>query len=329
MQSKLKILILSLSTFYILELFFFKYYHNGLSLSDYSFFYFGNLLNILPFLLIVWGLIVKNRMGKFAIAELKFMLVISVLEILLLSLAFPLSQENYLSKIFLVTYSYSRILTLLFLLFSFALYSFKSFYLISSKPTFGKSWARVFFAILLLLGYAITLNIKTQKEAESSKHYREKFDVGVIMGAAVWRRTEPSPIFRGRIMKAVQLYREHLINKIQVTGGKSPGEIAEGRAAKIVLLKNGIPMKDILPEYKTKSTIEQIRFIKEQLITKGRKRVLVISDAFHLRRIFEMCDFFGIKVNGISSEYRLNWRKSFYFALRDSIALVLFWFFAI
>jgi uncharacterized SAM-binding protein YcdF (DUF218 family) len=85
-----------------------------------------------------------------------------------------------------------------------------------------------------------------------------------------------------------------------------------------------------LLEEVTSTTNEQIRYIKNNFARKQpSSKFLFISDAFHLTRVSEMADFYELNADVIPSKYELNFKKSLYYRFRDSIGLILFWFFAV
>ncbi len=155
-------------------------------------------------------------------------------------------------------------------------------------------------------------------------------NIGVVLGAAVWKHDQPSPIFKGRIEKANQLYRNKIIYKIQLCGSNAPGEVSEAKAALNYAIKLGINKLSVLVEEKTSTTAEQIKFIRDKLSSnRNFNEILIISDQFHLTRVIEMCKFFGVKAKGIQSDYHLNWEKLLYYRVRETAALINFWIFAL
>ncbi len=183
------------------------------------------------------------------------------------------------------------------------------------------------FSIIILLVMALLFNLTANYGKLNKKEGRN--GLGVVLGAAVWHNDQPSPIFKGRIEKAYQLYRDGEITKIQLTGSNAPGEMTEAKSAYNYLISMGMPKKGLRIEEKTTTTLEQIRYIRNHLSTDRRHKIILISDQFHLTRILAMCDFYGVDALGISSDYKLQWDKLLYYRIRESIALLLFWFFAI
>ena len=182
-----------------------------------------------------------------------------------------------------------------------------------------------FYAVVILLAFAFSAGGKKNPGSQNNK-----YDSAVVLGAAVWSHNKPSPLFESRIKKALELYNNGNTKYIQLTGGNAPGELSEAETAANYLLKRGVNKKDILVEEHTSTTSEQVRYIKENLlIRKDVKKIVIISDQFHIKRVLEICKFFKVKADGITSDYRLNWEKLLYYRLRESVALLLFWFFAI
>ncbi|MGE5439872.1 MAG: YdcF family protein, partial [Bacteroidota bacterium] len=187
----------------------------------------------------------------------------------------------------------------------------------------------LFVIFVLVIGAFIHEN---EYEDNSEKYFKDgsRADVAVILGAAVYSKNRPSPIFASRIGKANNLYNAGMVKKLLVTGGNAPGEMSEAEVAYKYLVRYGVDPENIWIERKTSSTSEQIEYIKENLIDKrGLKKIIIVSDQFHLKRAMEMCDFYNVKADGIASGLRLSLEKLFFYKFRDSLALLLFWLFAL
>ena len=158
----------------------------------------------------------------------------------------------------------------------------------------------------------------------------DKYQVGVVFGAAVWSQNRPSPILVSRLQKTIELYQAKKIARIQVTGANAPGEKSEAEVARLYLRNYGLPEPDIMLEDKTTSTTEQVRFIKTHLFEKyGKDEIAVISDSYHLPRINEIAKFYDLKLKTYGAEINLNIQHSFIYRLRESFALLNFWLFGI
>ena len=89
------------------------------------------------------------------------------------------------------------------------------------------------------------------------------------------------------------------------------------------------PSCNIILEKETTSTNEQIEYIREKLLLEENENVIVISDSYHLVRVLEISNFHNIKVQVVPSDLAHSFEQALYNNLRESLALTVFWFFAI
>jgi vancomycin permeability regulator SanA len=184
--------------------------------------------------------------------------------------------------------------------------------------------------LFLLLFFAfIFINVKKENiiKIKTSQNY---INVAVVLGAAVWSHNSPSPSLAARVEKAVELYKKGIVNKIQLTGGNAPGELSEAEVAYNYIKLTNINLPDVWIEGKTVSTSERIEYIKEQILIKRNiGEIIIVSDAYHLVRVGEICRFYNIKTEVSPSNLRLNFQSELYYKLKESVALIVFWFFAL
>lgn len=158
----------------------------------------------------------------------------------------------------------------------------------------------------------------------------KKSTLAIVLGAAVWSDNKPSPTLASRVDKAIELYKQSKVNKIQLTGGNAPGELSEAEVSLKYILGKGIDRNDVWIEKSTTSTIEQVRFVKNNLMNdKQINSVIVISDKYHLQRVREICSFYNVEADAAASDLKLKTDKIIFYQLRESIALLLFWLFAL
>jgi len=318
----------------LLLLFGAKYRNQNLPLSDFQIAYIGNIINLffVAVLLIEFILLTFRNKGKFSATNslpLKFLVVqsivlIAALTVVVLEIHLP---GGYLfgfpvAKIFLWLLFFSAQL-IQFIVISYCwLLLFRTESLLYLRTILNSIFIAVF-----LYGFVFLYAFGTFPVTEKNEPAGE---VGVVLGAAVWSKNVPSTILIERLNKARELYQKKKISKIQLTGGNAPGELSEAEAAFNYLIKFPIDPKDIWMEKNTTSTTEQIRFIKNDLIGKKKiMRIVIISDRFHLKRINEISKFYTIKVKLCGSNVTLNSKSLVYYKLREGMALINFWFFAI
>ncbi len=166
--------------------------------------------------------------------------------------------------------------------------------------------------------------------ADNNLNSKGNFLTGFILGSAVTKENTPGNSLKRRLDTGISLYTSGVIKIFFLTGGNSPGRLSEAEAGQAYLIRNEVPKDKIEFENKTTSTLEQLRFIKNHYKTKSEiQNLLVISDSFHLPRIKQMAGFFNINpaLKGVESNH--SFTQQFYTTSRESVALIIFWLFAI
>ncbi|MDQ3194606.1 MAG: YdcF family protein, partial [Bacteroidota bacterium] len=109
-----------------------------------------------------------------------------------------------------------------------------------------------------------------------------------------------------------------------------PNELTEGEVSKNVLLKYGVAPEDLILENSSGSTIEQVHFVRDNLYKVNNwKKIILISDNFHLMRAAEISEFNNMNADCISSDLELSAEGTISFCLKESFALLIFWMFGI
>ncbi len=317
----------------LLFTYFLKYKLNYLSFSEFSISNLGNIFNLILTLIVIAGLFANYILKKdLTVSNYYGILVLLIFQLALLTAVCIIFIFNIpLPKFYLWNYPSRKIMIAGLLIGSKIIHIYIIGLLWNYLFTKGifvhlKSFGVIVVTSSLLFIFAFVYHLLINSENNQNKHY----DAAVVLGAAVWSNNKPSPIFRGRIEKAFNLYKNNRFDKIQLTGGNAPGEISEAAAARNLLIELGADADDLWIEENTSTTSEQIRFIKRDLVKlKGIKKIVIISDDFHLQRVLEMCRFFNVDATGIYSDYKISWEKLFYYRFRDTIGLLLFWIFAI
>jgi uncharacterized SAM-binding protein YcdF (DUF218 family) len=182
--------------------------------------------------------------------------------------------------------------------------------------------------ILLLVVFFKVYTFKD--DAELYVDGERKADAGVILGAAVWGGNRPSPVLRERINKGFEIYDRKNVRILVLTGGGSPNEMTEGDVAKNELVKYGVDPKNLIVENSSNSTMEQLQYVRDLLFRDRKwKKIILISDNYHLFRCKQICSFNNISADAVSSDTPLSTEGGVTFCIKESFALVEFWFFGI
>lgn len=323
----------------LIFLFFIKYRTHNLKLSDLNVFYTGNFINLLiSSLIIIMLLLSLFRLKKLKLLEIQIYLNSLFFSILLLLiLALLLTKDFYAIK-FLQSneYEFEKVFSVLIWIIFFIIKGFSLNYLLlkilqAQRALIPKNFIliSIYFGLIILFAFfKIYITSKTSIQYQLKKN--EKFDAIVVFGAAVWKGNIPSPIFEGRLNKTFELFEKKYSNKIILTGSNAPYELSEAEVGKIYLQDKGISSSNIEIENKTTSTIEQVHYIKRELIEKkGLRKILVVSDGFHLPRVIEIANFLSVDIKVVRSNLRIETITNLWYRIRESVLLAIFWLFAV
>lgn len=140
---------------------------------------------------------------------------------------------------------------------------------------------------------------------------RHRLDYIVILGCGIIGE-KITPLLKGRIDKALELFRYNPKAKIICSGGQGEGEdIAESEAMQKYLLECGIPQDKILVENKSTTTEENLLF-SEKLMEDNTSFALVTTQ-YHVLRALLIARELGLYCIGYGSKTKL------YFALNAEI----------
>jgi len=308
----------------------------GIELIKSNYFNIGNIISILTNVLLVIGILLmhikKNGVEnhhRINIQLFSFVILIPLF-IIFLFLQFDISFPG----IYLFGFELEKIvLSSLFLLYEFILlflvffvwsiYLIRGYRIYLDSAVLSAATLGAFFIFVFL--YSLNYNEYKKEGIENGGN------LAFVLGAAVWQHDKPSPIFEGRIEKSYELYSEAIVSKIQVTGSNAPGELSEAKSAYNYLINKGVNASDVIIEENSSNTHEQIQFLRKNEAGYRKKfnNIILISDEFHMVRILELCKYYDLNVVTIKSDYKLNWERLFYYRIRESVALFLFWMFGI
>ncbi|MBI5155794.1 YdcF family protein [Candidatus Peregrinibacteria bacterium] len=148
-----------------------------------------------------------------------------------------------------------------------------------------KIWRKILWGLLFTVLFMLSVVLGTTVLILSrfSGTAQLPSECGVVFGAAVYG-SRPSMAVMRRVDRAADLYRQKMLSKIFVTGGKGNGaRLSEAAVMKARLLSENVSPADIFMEDKARSTWENLLFTRP--LTAGCTSVTGISDAFHLARI--------------------------------------------
>lgn len=116
-----------------------------------------------------------------------------------------------------------------------------------------------------------------------------------VFGAAEYDG-RPSPVYRARLDRALQLYKRGIAPLIITLGGDGGDDYSEGGVGREYLIGKGVPEQAIIAETQSRNTEESAKRIAVIARTNGLRRLVIVSDGTHLFRIREICGAEGLNV---------------------------------
>jgi uncharacterized SAM-binding protein YcdF (DUF218 family) len=192
------------------------------------------------------------------------------------------------------------------------------------RPLLRFSWyAAVIIIALWLLALGAVIAWGSRDRAQAS-------DAIVVLGAAqYWGR--PSPVLRARLDHAMGLWRRGLAPRLVLTGGVGVGDTtSEAAVSRKYVVSAGIPDSAILLETSGRTTRESLRSVARMLESRDIKRVILVSDPFHMLRLDILARRFGLvpytsptRTSPISANMGETWRYYISESLKIPFVLIM------
>lgn len=120
-----------------------------------------------------------------------------------------------------------------------------------------------------------------------------QMDAIVILGAAVWP-DGPSPTLSRRTLHGAALWHAGVAPLVIPCGGRGRRPPTEAAAMTDILIKAGVPRSAIVPEDRSTTTLENIRFALPILRVHGATRIVIVTDITHGPRAALVARHFGL-----------------------------------
>lgn len=145
--------------------------------------------------------------------------------------------------------------------------------------------------VLLALGWAAVV---VAVAVHAARDQSTGADAIVVLGAAQYNG-RPSPVFRARLDHAATLYQRGLAPVVLVTGGVGPRDtLNEANVGRDYLVRLGLPGDAVLALAAGHNTYSSLEQVKRWFEGRGTRRVLVVSDGFHMLRLEIIAERLGL-----------------------------------
>ncbi len=165
----------------------------------------------------------------------------------------------------------------------------------------------MFFISIPLTGNLLLAPLENSFSMTSPSQLPEA-EVIVVLGAKVYERKNeaiPSPELIARLTYAFEVYRAKKLPVI-VCGGRQGEKFSEAEAMASFLHKLGVPEKMIILESHSSNTWENAVNAASIMKTKGWRRVLLVTSAYHMKRAVACFERVGTEVVPAPADFRID-----------------------
>jgi uncharacterized SAM-binding protein YcdF (DUF218 family) len=181
--------------------------------------------------------------------------------------------------------------------------------------------------VLLLIGWgAVVLAVAVQ----GARDQATTADAIVVLGAAQYNG-RPSPVLRARLDHAATLYQRGLAPVMLVTGGVGTGDtLSEATVGRDYLVRLGLPPDALVALAAGDDTYASLAQVQHWFEGRGNRRVLLVSDAFHMLRLRIIAARLGLTPltsPAPGSPIRASMRRNTAFLLAEGFKVPFTWLF--
>ena len=180
-------------------------------------------------------------------------------------------------------------------------------------------------ALMVLLAVTLVsgaVKSRTEDRVMSTEDMSDVYGVDciIVLGAYVKNNGQPSDMLRDRLDTAITLYNAGISDRILVSGDHGRAEYNEVGIMKKYLVENGIPESDIFMDHAGFSTYDTMCRAKDVFLTESHyKRVVVVTQEYHLYRALYIAENIGRDAYGVSADLH-TYRGQFKRDIREVLA---------
>ncbi len=146
-------------------------------------------------------------------------------------------------------------------------------------------------------------------------------DYIIVLGCRV-NEDIPSVMLADRLDRGVELYKSGAAPKLLMSGEKSGSNYDEPAVMKKYAEEQGVPSEDIITDGEGYSTYDTVNRAAEVF---GAKRVVLVSQSYHLYRAVYIAEGLGMEARGVASDLR-SYVKQPWYDFREMFARAKDWF---
>ena len=144
-------------------------------------------------------------------------------------------------------------------------------------------------------------------------------DCIIVLGAGVRKDGSPTNMLEDRIIIGDRLYKDNAAGKILMSGDHGRENYDEVNTMKNYAINEGVPSEDIFMDHAGFETYDSMYRAKEIF---GAKKVIIVTQKYHLYRALYIAKSLGLDAYGVSSDLRYYSKKMIYWQFREYIARI-------
>lgn len=153
-------------------------------------------------------------------------------------------------------------------------------------------------SVLVVFGIDLYVVFSTKDRIVSEYSNLNDIDCILVLGAGVYDG-KPSPMLKDRLDTAVMLFNEGVSEKIIMSGDHMNESHDEVNVMKTYAVEEGIDSSDVFMDHAGISTYDSIYRAKN--IFKA-KRIVIVTQEYHLYRALYIAESLGLKSYGVSAD---------------------------
>jgi vancomycin permeability regulator SanA len=164
-----------------------------------------------------------------------------------------------------------------------------------------RRWWRVILVLLVVWG----VSHAAYTTIDGLHDYTGHADIAVVLGNRVYAGGRLSPLLQGRVDRALRLYREGLVPRIMVSGGRGRREdrYPEGLAMKQYLVAHGVPGDRIIEDNDGENTYLTGKDFLPVADSLHLSSAIIVSSFYHVTRAKYIFRKLGFRdVHSVSSD---------------------------
>ena len=144
---------------------------------------------------------------------------------------------------------------------------------------------------------------------------RSSPDAVVVLGAKVAASGLAGAAIRRRVAHAVRVLEKRRIDTLLLSGGNAGPGPSEAEVMRRLVLEHGSPVKTIVTEDRSRNTFENAVYSGRVVKDHGWRRIVIVTDAWHMRRALYVFRRLGMDASGDSAPRppdisRLAWARA-------------------